>query len=59
MEIRALIIYSVLLIAGVVIGSGVTYRFVTTNFYEVHNSNIGGFIFKSGKIYSLEELKDF
>ena len=44
---------------GMLIGAGITYRYVSTNYFEVHNSNIGGFIFKGGKVYSLEELKDF
>lgn len=59
MEIRLVLIYIALLFAGIVIGSFATYRTVTTHYYEVHNSNIGGFIFKNNKIYSLEELKDF
>lgn len=59
MENRSFIVYVILLIIGILIGVGVTYKYITNNYYEVHNSNIGGFIFKNNKIYSLEELKDF
>lgn len=49
------------LIAGVIIGSIVSgyvvYNTITKTYYQVHNSNIGGFVFKGGKVYSLEELK--
>lgn len=47
------------ILVGVIIGAAFTYKYITTNYYEVHNSNIGGFIFKGGKVFSLEELKDY
>lgn len=47
------------IIVGAILGGAITYKYVTSNYYEVHNSNIGGFIFKGGKVFSLEELKDF
>lgn len=59
MENNSFISYIIILFIGITIGAFISYRYVTTNYYEVHSSNIGGFIFKQGKVYSLEELKDF
>ena len=46
-------------VASFVMGAAITaayFRIAHANFYEVHQSNIGGFIFKSGRIYSLTEM---
>lgn len=56
MEKSTLFIVSV--VVGMIIGATVVYTYMSAKYYEVHTSNIGGFIFKQGKVYSLEELKD-
>ena len=43
------------LLAGVVIAT-LFFKVSHANFYEVHQANIGGFIFKGGHIYSLTEM---
>ena len=46
-------------VASFVMGAAVTaayFKVAHANFYEVHQANIGGFIFKSGRIYSLTEM---
>ena len=43
------------LIAGVVIAT-LFFKISHANYYEVHQANIGGFIFKGGHIYSLTEM---
>jgi hypothetical protein len=51
----ALISAVVGLIAGVVIAT-LLFKVSHANYYEVHQANIGGFIFKGGHIYSLTEM---
>jgi hypothetical protein len=51
----ALISAVVGLIAGVVIAT-LVFKISHANYYEVHQANIGGFIFKNGHIYSLTEM---
>jgi len=55
---RTFTTYMIIFAVGILIGGGVVYRYFNVNYYEIHTSNIGGFIFKNNKVYSLEEIKD-
>ena len=39
-------------------GGYVVYNHMSKNYYPIQDSNIGGFVFRKGKVYSLEEVKD-
>lgn len=55
----ALLAVFIISVASAVTGGVTVYHYMSKNYYEVHDSNVGGFIFKKGKVYSLEEIKDF
>lgn len=50
-----------LLVFGIIcssFGGYMVYHQMSKSYYQVQDSNIGGFIFRKGKVYSLEEVKD-
>lgn len=55
----ALIAFAIVAMISAVGGGYATYNYMSKSYYEVHESNVGGFIFKKGKAYSLEEIKGF
>jgi hypothetical protein len=47
------------LLIGIIIGSYTAYNAITTNYVEVHPSEVGGFVFKDNKVYNLCEVNGF
>lgn len=54
-ELRSFIIG--LVIGGLTAGYSV-FNHLESRYVRVHDSNIGGFVFKNGKVYNLSELKN-
>lgn len=45
-------------IVGMIVGGGFIYIKFDNEYYKVYDTNIGGFLFKKGKIYSVVEMKN-
>jgi ABC-type microcin C transport system permease subunit YejE len=42
---------------GAIVGCFSTYRHLESKYVELHHVNVGYFVFKEGKLYSLLEIK--
>jgi hypothetical protein len=45
-----------LMVGSFIVGCSIYYH-LESHYVQVHDSNIGGFVFKDGKAYQLSELK--